>query len=78
MGAMSPVSLPATLVQQMAAALAGAPLVFYPFFLMQALSAALFACAFNLLLGYVGLLSFGQAMFLGTAAYVSAHAAKVW
>ncbi len=39
---------------------------------------ALFACAFNLLIGYGGLLSFGHAMFLGTAGYVSAHAAKVW
>ena len=55
-----------------------APLVVYPFFLMQALCIALFACAFNLLVGYVGLLSFGHAMFLGSAAYVSAHIAKVW
>ena len=39
---------------------------------------ALFACAFNLLLGFGGLLSFGHAMFLGTAGYVAAHAAKVW
>ena len=45
---------------------------------MQALCIALFACAFNLLVGYVGLLSFGHAMFLGSAAYVSAHIAKVW
>ena len=45
---------------------------------MQALCIALFACAFNLLVGYVGLLSFGHAMFLGSAAYVSAHVAKVW
>lgn len=50
----------------------------YPFFVMQALCFALFACAFNLLIGYGGLLSFGHAMFLGTAGYVSAHAAKVW
>jgi branched-chain amino acid transport system permease protein len=50
----------------------------YPFFLMQALCFALFACAFNLLIGYVGLLSFGHAMFLGFGAYVGAHAAKVW
>jgi branched-chain amino acid transport system permease protein len=55
-----------------------APFVIYPFFLMQALCIALFACAFNLLVGYVGLLSFGHAMFLGLASYVSAHAAKVW
>ena len=50
----------------------------YPVFLMKALCFALFACAFNLLIGYVGLLSFGHAMFFGTAGYVSAHAAKVW
>src|ERR1700746_1815828 len=50
----------------------------YPFFVMQALCFALVACAFNLLIGYVGLLSFGHAMFLGTAGYCSAHALKVW
>ncbi len=50
----------------------------YPYFIMQALCFALFACAFNLLIGYCGLLSFGHAMFLGTAGYVSAHALKVW
>jgi branched-chain amino acid transport system permease protein len=58
--------------------LAIAPFVAYPFFLMQALCFALFACAFNLLIGYVGLLSFGHAMFFGSAAYFSAHIAKVW
>jgi branched-chain amino acid transport system permease protein len=42
------------------------------------MSLALFACAFNLLIGYVGLLSFGHAMFLGGAGYAAAHAAKVW
>ncbi|HEY2864059.1 MAG TPA: branched-chain amino acid ABC transporter permease [Casimicrobiaceae bacterium] len=63
----------------MAAALAIAPFVgVYPVFLMKALCFALFACAFNLLLGFGGLLSFGHAMFLGTAGYVCAHAAKVW
>src|SRR6476661_2987634 len=63
----------------MAAALAIAPLVgIYPVFLMKALCFALFACAFNLLLGFGGLLSFGHAMFLGTAGYVCAHAAKIW
>jgi branched-chain amino acid transport system permease protein len=62
----------------MAALLIVAPLALYPFFLMQALCIGLFACAFNLLVGYVGLLSFGHAMFLGLASYVSAHAAKVW
>ncbi len=55
-----------------------APFVAYPFFVMEALCFALFACAFNLLIGYVGLLSFGHAMFLGLASYVCAHAAKVW
>jgi branched-chain amino acid transport system permease protein len=55
-----------------------APAVVYPVFVMKALCFALFACAFNLLLGYGGLLSFGHAMFLGMAGYVSAHAAKVW
>jgi branched-chain amino acid transport system permease protein len=55
-----------------------APFVAYPFFIMQALCFALFACAFNLLIGYVNLLSLGHAMFLGLASYVCAHAAKVW
>src|SRR3982751_2599272 len=50
----------------------------YPFFVMQALCFALLACAFNLLVGYGGLLSFGHAMFLGTAGYCTAHALKVW
>jgi branched-chain amino acid transport system permease protein len=50
----------------------------YPVFLMKALCFALFACAFNLLLGYVGLLSFGHALFFGSAGYATAHAAKVW
>ncbi|HEV3239108.1 MAG TPA: branched-chain amino acid ABC transporter permease [Casimicrobiaceae bacterium] len=50
----------------------------YPVFLMKALCFALFACAFNLLIGFGGLLSFGHAMFLGTAGYVCAYAAKEW
>jgi len=50
----------------------------YPFFVMQALCFALVACAFNLLIGYGGLLSFGHAMFLGTAGYCAGHALKVW
>lgn len=54
------------------------PFVVYPVFLMQALCFALFACAFNLLIGYVGLVSFGHAMFLGAAGYLSAHSAKIW
>ncbi len=62
----------------MLALIAVAPFVAYPFFVMQALCFALFACAFNLLIGYVGLLSLGHAMFLGAASYVCAHAAKVW
>ncbi|HEV2979428.1 MAG TPA: branched-chain amino acid ABC transporter permease [Casimicrobiaceae bacterium] len=63
----------------LAALLALAPFLgFYPVFLMKALCFALFACAFNLLLGFGGLLSFGHAMFLGTAGYVCAHAAKQW
>jgi branched-chain amino acid transport system permease protein len=55
-----------------------APYVVYPVFLMKALCFALFACAFNLLLGYAGLLSFGHAVFFGWAAYVTAHTVKVW
>ena len=55
-----------------------APFAVYPVFLMKALCFALFACAFNLLIGYVGLLSFGHAAFLGSAGYATAHAAKVW
>ena len=54
-----------------------APLLVYPVFLMNALCFALFACAFNLLLGYTGLLSFGHAAFFGTAAYITGYAAKV-
>ncbi|MGB8487765.1 MAG: branched-chain amino acid ABC transporter permease [Xanthobacteraceae bacterium] len=55
-----------------------APMFAYPVFLMKVLCFALFACAFNLLIGYVGLLSFGHALFFGWASYISAHAAKVW
>jgi branched-chain amino acid transport system permease protein len=55
-----------------------APFVLYPVFLMKALCFALFACAFNLLIGYVGLLSFGHAAFFGSAGYITAHSAKVW
>ena len=63
----------------MAVLLAVVPLTgLYPFFVMQALCFALLACAFNLLIGYGGLLSFGHAMFLGTGGYVTAHAVKVW
>jgi len=59
-------------------ALLVAPWVGYPVFLMKALCFALFASAFNLLIGFTGLLSFGHAMFFGFAAYVTGHAAKVW
>jgi branched-chain amino acid transport system permease protein len=62
----------------MAVVLIVAPMFAYPVFLMKALCFALFACAFNLLIGYVGLLSFGHALFFGWASYVCAHAAKVW
>ena len=62
----------------MTVALIVAPMFAYPVFLMKALCFALFACAFNLLIGYVGLLSFGHALFFGWASYVCAHAAKVW
>ena len=58
--------------------LVAAPFVVYPLFLMKALCFALFACAFNLLIGFGGLLSFGHAMFLGTAGYICAHTAKEW
>ncbi len=53
-----------------------APVVIYPVFLIKVLCFALFASAFNLLIGYVGLLSFGHAMFFGFAAYVSAYLIK--
>ncbi len=62
----------------MTAIFAIAPIWVYPVFLMKVMCFALFACAFNLLLGFGGLLSFGHAMFLGLAGYTSAHAAKVW
>ncbi|MBA7618163.1 hypothetical protein ES703_25484 [subsurface metagenome] len=63
----------------MAALLAIVPATgIYPFFVMQALCFALLACAFNLLIGFGGLLSFGHAMFLGSAGYFTAHAVKEW
>jgi branched-chain amino acid transport system permease protein len=58
--------------------LVAAPFVAYPIFLMRALCFALFACAFNLLIGYVGLISFGHALFFGWASYLTAYAAKSW
>ncbi|WP_286757762.1 branched-chain amino acid ABC transporter permease, partial [Ralstonia sp. RL] len=53
-----------------------APFVMYPVFLMKLLCFALFACAFNLLLGFTGLLSFGHAAFLGGAGYVTGYALR--
>lgn len=55
-----------------------APFVVYPVFLMKVLCFALFACAFNLLIGFTGLLSFGHAAFFGGAGYVAGHALRVW
>ncbi len=60
------------------AGLVAAPFFVYPVFIMSVLCFALFATAFNLLLGYTGLLSFGHAAFFGGAAYFTAHAARVW
>jgi branched-chain amino acid transport system permease protein len=61
----------------MLAFFAVAPAVLYPVFLMKVLCFALFACAFNLLIGFVGLLSFGHSMFFGFAAYVAGHMTMV-
>ena len=58
--------------------LIAAPFITYPPFLMECMCFALFALAFNLLIGYVGLLSFGHALYFGWASYVTAYAAKVW
>lgn len=61
------------------AAVAALPLLgAYPIFVMKVMCYALFACAFNLLIGFTGLLSFGHAAFLGAAAYGAGHALKVW
>jgi branched-chain amino acid transport system permease protein len=82
-----PLTAPAAMVRNwsvpiafgvMVAALVIAPFFAYPLFLIQALCFALFACAFNLLIGYVGLLSFGHALYFGWASYLAAHSAKVW
>ena len=59
-----------------AALLVAAPFGFYPVLLMKVMCFALFACAFNLLPGYAGLLSFGHAMFFGGASYICAHTIK--
>ena len=55
-----------------------APFFLYPVFLMRVLCMALFACAFNLMLGYVGLLSFGHAAYFGMGAYITAWTMKFW
>jgi branched-chain amino acid transport system permease protein len=55
-----------------------APFVGYPVFLSKLLCFALFACAFNLLIGFTGLLSFGHAAFFGMAGYVAGNAMKNW
>jgi ABC-type branched-subunit amino acid transport system permease subunit len=70
----APIGYGLLLLGLIAAPLLGA----YPVFVMKLLCFALFASAFNLLLGYTGLLSFGHAAFLGGAAYVTGHAVKVW
>ena len=62
----------------MVALLLVAPYVLYPIFVMKVLCFALFASAFNLLIGYVGLLSFGHAAFFGTGSYMAGHALKAW
>ncbi len=62
----------------MVALLVLSPGVLYPVFVMKVLCFAMFACAFNLLIGYVGLLSFGHAAFFGMGAYVTAWTAKNW
>jgi branched-chain amino acid transport system permease protein len=66
------------LIAGLVALLLVAPFLVYPIFAMKVLCFALFASAFNLLLGYVGLLSFGHAAFFGMASYAAAHAAKIW
>ncbi|MFZ0838070.1 MAG: branched-chain amino acid ABC transporter permease [Xanthobacteraceae bacterium] len=55
-----------------------APYLFYPLFLIKVICFCLFACAYKLAMGTAGLLSFGHAAFFGGAAYIAAHAAKVW
>ena len=62
----------------MFAAVVIAPFFLYPVFLMKVLCFALFACAYNLLIGYVGLGSFGHAAFFGMGGYIAAFTAKKW
>ena len=62
----------------MVAAIVISPFFLYPVFLMRVLCMALFACAFNLMIGYVGLLSFGHAAFFGMGSYITAWTMKFW
>lgn len=62
----------------LAALLAVAPFLFYPVLVMKVLCFALFACAFNLLLGYTGLLSFGHAAYFGAGAYTTGYVMTSW
>jgi branched-chain amino acid transport system permease protein len=62
----------------MTALVALSPAVLYPIFIMKVLCYALFACAFNLLIGYVGLMSFGHAAYFGMGGYIAAYTAKAW
>jgi branched-chain amino acid transport system permease protein len=55
-----------------------APGIIYPVFLMKLMCYALFACAFNLLVGFTGLISFGHAAFLGVGGYIAGHVMKSW
>lgn len=71
-------NLSAVLLALALIALIAAPFAVYPIFLMKMLCFALFASAFNLLLGYTGILSFGHAAFFGGAAYITAHTVKEW
>ena len=74
MNKIAPIAYGLLLLALMAAPFLG----FYPVFVMKVMCFALFACAFNLLLGYTGLLSFGHAAFLGGSAYVTGHVLKIW
>lgn len=71
-------SLHRKIILGLAVTLVVAPFVIYPVFLMKVLCFALFACAFNLLLGFGGLMSFGHAAYFGLASYVCAYSAKTW
>jgi branched-chain amino acid transport system permease protein len=62
----------------MLALIIASPTVLYPIFLMRVLCWALFACSFNLMIGYVGLLSFGQAAYFGMGSYCAAWVMKFW